>query len=87
MAEAPMRAFRLTLKLDADSSTDLASALYNLAHRIECGKVSTGCWGGPTDGGIYELLADAEMTHEKYFDAVRVYLDERKAAQPEELQE
>lgn len=53
MSAAPNRAFRLSLALEADTREDMAWALRNLAHRIECDQVTTGVWGGPSDGAIY----------------------------------
>ena len=74
----PVRAFRLTLLLDADSRADMASALRNMADRVDRDQVTTGVWGGPSDGAIYELLADPAMTHDAYHAALRAYLDQRK---------
>ena len=73
----PVRALRLTLALEADTPEDMASALHNLAHRVERDQVTEGCWGGPSDGAIYELLVDPEMTHDAYHKALREYLDSR----------
>lgn len=80
-AEPPVRALRLTLELDADTRRDMAWALRNLAHRIECDELAGGgVWGGPTDGGIWELLTDPSMTHERFFAELNAYLDTKKAA-------
>lgn len=73
----PVRAFRLTLLLDADTRADMATALRNLADRVDRDQVTVGVWGGPSDGAIYELLADPAMTHEAYHAALRAYLDQR----------
>ncbi len=73
----PVRAFRLTLLLDADSRADMARALCNLADRLERDELTVGFWGGPSDGGIYELLTDPSMTHDAYHAALRAYLDQR----------
>lgn len=77
--QAPQRAYRLTLKLDADTRDDLTRALCNLAARIEREQVTRGVWGGPTDGAIYELLIDPAITHQTYFVQVRQYLSEKEA--------
>lgn len=74
---APVRAYRLSLVLEADSDTDMAHALCNLADRIQRGQVTHGVWGSPSDGAIYELLIDPSMTHDAYHAALRAYLDER----------
>jgi hypothetical protein len=74
--QAPKRAYRLTLELGADTAQDMAWALRNLAHRIECEKIAgAGTWGGPTDGANYELLTDPTMTHQRFFADLHAYLD------------
>ena len=81
----PVRALRLTLALEADTPRDMAHALIALASRIERDEVTTGCWGSPSDGAIYELLTDPTMTHDAYHKALREYLDGRKVASNAEL--
>lgn len=72
----PLRAYRLTLELGADTAQDMASALRNMAHRIEREDLGgCGTWGSPTDGANYELLTDPSMTHERYFADLHAYLD------------
>ncbi len=78
---APARAYRLNLALGADTAAEIANALRNLATRIECNEVTTGVCGGPSDGAIYELLTDPEMTHDAYRAALRGYL-EKKVVKP-----
>ena len=73
----PVRALRLTLALEADTPEDMATALHNLAHRVERDQVTEGCWGGPSDGAIYELLVDPDMTHDLYHQKLREYLNSR----------
>lgn len=70
----PRRAMRLTLALEADTRTDLARALRNLAERVARDEVTTGVWGSPSDGAVYELLHDPAMTHDAYHAALRGYL-------------
>lgn len=82
MSTAPMRAFRLTLRLDADDRAELADALRSFADQVDREEVTRGVSGGPSSGSIYELLHDPAMTHERYFDEVRTYLDEKRAALP-----
>lgn len=74
----PVRAYRLTMALEADTRTDMAWALRNLAHRIEAEEVTVGVWGSPSDGAIYELLADPSMTHDSYHAALRAYLADKR---------
>lgn len=75
--KAPHRAFRLSIKLEADTRSDMASALINLAHRIEREQVTNGCWGSPSDGAIYELLSDPEITHDVFHASLVAYLDQK----------
>lgn len=77
---APVRAFRLSLVLEADTREDMAHALQNLAHRILAEQVTTGVWGSPSDGAIYELLNDPAMSHDVYHQKLREYLDQRHLA-------
>lgn len=74
----PKRAYRLTLALEADTRTDMAWAMRNMADRIEREQVTVGVWGSPSDGAIYELLCDPDMTHDAYHAALRAYLDGKK---------
>lgn len=78
MSTAPTRALRLTIAIEADTDTDMANALRNLADRIERDQVTTGVWGGCSDGAIYELLRDPAMTHDAYHAALRAYLDGKR---------
>ena len=70
----PMRALRLTLKLEADDRREMAWALRNMADQIEREQLTVGVSGGPHSGAIYELLADPTQTHERYFREVQEYL-------------
>lgn len=83
MSDAPVRAFRLSLALEADTRDDLGWALRNLADRIDREQVTTGVWGSPSDGAIYELLIDPAMSHDAYHAALREYLDASSAAPKE----
>ena len=73
-ARPPMRALRLTLKLEADNRHELAWALRNMADQIEREELTVGISGGPYSGAIYELLHDPAQTHEQYFRDVQAYL-------------
>ena len=70
----PMRALRLTLKMEADDRRELAWALRNMADQVEREELTIGVRGGPHSGAIYELLADPTQTHERYFREVQEYL-------------
>lgn len=77
--DAPIRSYRLTLQLDADTLSDLASAMMNLSLRADRGELTRGVSGGPDSGYIYELLHDQAQTHETYFSQLREYLARKKA--------
>ena len=77
--QPPRRAMRLTLALEADTRLDLVHALHNLAERVARDEVTTGVWGGPSDGAVHELLHDPAMTHDAYHTALRSYLAGLKA--------
>ena len=74
---APSRAFRLTLKLEADSRTELAWALRNMADQVDREQLTTGVSGGAYSGAIYELLEDPTQTHQNYFRQVQEYLSDK----------
>ena len=76
----PVRAYRLTLLLDADTREGLANELRNIAWRIDAGQISTGMSGGPNSGSIYELLHDPEQTHDAYHAQLRAYLTKKGGA-------
>ena len=78
---APKRTYSLTLKLDADTLPELASALVNLGRRADRGELTRGVSGGPDSGYIYELLHNPEQTHETYFNQLNEYLARKKAEQ------
>lgn len=76
-SEAPKRACRLTLELQADTRQSLADALFHLAARVERDEISNGVSGGPDSGAIYEFAFCDTPTHDQYFDQVREYLKGR----------
>jgi len=73
-SNAPKRAVRLTLRLDADDLPTLASALRQMADHAERNELTIGISGGSSSGSIYELIVDPLQTHERYFQQVREYL-------------
>lgn len=76
----PQRAFTLTLRIGADTRRDLACQLMHMAHQVEAEELTVGQFGSPSSGGIYEL-AVIDKPHEKYFEELHAYLDERRAAE------
>ena len=72
--QKPQRAVILRTKIEANSVKEMADALINLAHRIEREGLTVGCWGGTTDGGIYELINNGKPTKDEYFIQLDNYL-------------
>lgn len=76
----PQRALTLTLRIGADTPRDLACQLYHMAHEVEAGQMTVGEFGGPGAGGVYELVT-IDKPHEKYFEELHAYLEERRGVQ------
>ena len=79
--EAPKRACRLTLELQADSRSELVRALRTMASRIERSELTCGVSGGPDSGAIYELIEDDGPSHDEYFAQVQAWLDAKQPPQ------
>jgi len=80
MNQAPVRAVRLTLRIEADTRNDLVSALMNFATQVDREEVTTGVSGGSNSGWVYELLVDPTQTHEAYFQQLDAYLEGKNNA-------
>ena len=78
MADAPKRACRFVLDLEADTRDDLATALYNIASQLERGELTKGVSGGYSSGFIYELVENDGPTHDEWARNLRAYLDAKK---------
>jgi hypothetical protein len=79
--ERPQRALTFTLRIGADTRKDLAQHLEHLAQQVYREEIAggPGTFGGPSCGGNYELV-EIDMPHEKYFEELHAYLEERRAA-------
>jgi hypothetical protein len=75
VADAPKRACRFVLDLEADTRDDLATALYNMASQLERGELTKGVSGGYSSGYIYELIENDTPTHDEWARNLRAYLD------------
>lgn len=73
----PQRAFTLTLRIGSDTRRDLACQLMHMAHQVEAKELTVGQFGSPGSGGCYELV-EIDKPHEKYFEELHAYLDERR---------
>lgn len=78
MTEKPHRRFQLHLDLEGDDLAALAHSLEQIAFDVHNG--SRGSVSGGVDAGYHWTLAEnADMTHDKYVDAVNVYLGKAKS--------
>jgi hypothetical protein len=78
VADAPKRACRFVLDLEADTRQDLADALHNMADRIERSEMTRGVSGGYSSGYIYELIESDGPTHDEWARELRAYLDAKQ---------
>lgn len=75
MADAPKRACRFVLDLEADTRDDLATALFNIASQLERSELTQGVSGGYSSGYIYELSENDRPSHTEWAQQLRAYLD------------
>jgi len=78
MSDAPKRACRFVLDLEADTQQDIVSALISMAHQIERDEMTQGVSGGYSSGYIYELTLRDRPTHSEWAANLRAYLDAKK---------
>ncbi len=76
--EKPHRAFRFSLRMEADTRSDLMQSLEQLADMVARNEISYGCWGGCSSGGIYDLTIDESVTAEMYQANLKEYLEREK---------
>lgn len=72
--DAPRRACRLILDLEADDRASIIGALENITTRIDRGEMSSGSSGGYSSGHIYTYTESDTPTHDEFVDALRRYL-------------
>lgn len=75
------RAHTLIVKIGADTLEALCAELREMATKLEMGKMTVGCLGGPSVGSTYSYRVRPEQTHDKYFEDIAAWLatTERKA--------
>ena len=71
----PHRAYRLSMKIEADTKEDLLHEIDHLHQRIAMDDITTGVYGGSSSGAVYQLLVDSDMTHDLYFSELNKYLE------------
>lgn len=76
MPDAPRRAVVLTAEIQADSRSDLASALFNLAIQIDRAEIvgPTVISGGYSSGHILHITENEAQTHDAWAKQVQEYL-------------
>jgi len=79
--EAPHRAFRLKLDVEADDLDSLIGYLRGFETELYCDKVTTGVSGGYSSGATYSLTVDPSITHDIYFERVDAWLASREGHQ------
>lgn len=83
MSEQPRRAYEMTFKIGADTYKDMLHAMQNFIDMMEREYPDLevnhhGVSGGYSDGYSYDITIRPEMTHDRYFEAVNVWLDKRE---------
>lgn len=81
---APKRAIEITIRISADTWNDVTHCLEEYVRQIgRYGELPQGVSGGYGSGDIREVCLDPEMTHDRYAEELRDYLEAtRKAAKP-----
>lgn len=72
----PMRAYTFRAELGADTLEDLIGFLRHIEYQILTGSTDVTS-GGYSSGGNWHIVHDPEMTHDRYFEIVNAYLEDR----------
>lgn len=75
MTEAPHRAYRLKLDIEADTREALEQALEDILGRIDDESLGKGITGGQSFGYSHEIVVDETITPEGYSESNRQYLE------------
>jgi hypothetical protein len=72
--EAPHRAVRIMLDIDADNRKNLEAAFRHFLHTFDNRSAPSGCSGGYSSGWTYQMWESDHPTHEEYEAALEQYL-------------
>ena len=76
--EKPHRRFELTIKVSADEWKYALADLKDLVDHVEeHGPNCASVMGGPVAGHIVSVVEDPDMTHDKYFEQLDLWLKEQ----------
>lgn len=73
--DIPRRAYKLDLKVEADSLDSLIGYLRSFETDLHMGKISRGVMGGYSAGSTYSLDVDETITHDAWAEANQRYVD------------
>jgi hypothetical protein len=73
--DIPRRAYKLDLKVEADSLDSLIGYLRSFEANLQKGKIIRGVMGGYSAGSTYRLDVDETITHDAWAEANQRYVD------------
>lgn len=77
--EKPERAYTINIKVSADDwEACIAELNFIVDHVIEHGEICSSVSGGYSTGHIVNIEHDPEMTHEKYFELSKQWMNETR---------
>jgi len=88
--QQPQRRYQLTFTIGADDYQSMLSAMQNWLWFMErehpdLAQNHNGVSGGYDSGYSYDLKVDPEMTHDRYFELVNIWLDDRDKTAPTDI--
>lgn len=86
--DKPHRAYQLTISIGGDTWEDVMRELEHFhleleSHGAECGLVA----GGSSSSGYIHIVHDPDMTHDRWCEALRVYVKASREAAASEAME
>lgn len=81
--EVPKRRYEMVFTIGADGYQEMLSAMQNFIRFMEreytgLAQNHHGVSGGPDSGYSYDITFNPEMNHERYFEELNAYLDEKR---------